>query len=338
MLPATRGNYTLTAPKDRLQQFLTRWFGALQKSHTLDAYRRDLMDFAVFIGLADHVTFDGKIAAQAAATLLAGAPGVTWGPGEANGVVLDYRNNLIQRGAAPATVNRRLSMLRSLVKSAKMLGVVNWDLTVPGVKSEVYRDTRGPGVEGVRRLVGYLAQRIRKGDRQAVRDYAIVRIIYDLGLRRGEVASLNLEHIDLRRNRIFVMGKGRTQRQWVTLPDPTKTAILMWMRLRQRLASPHAREGNAPLFFPLSGKGTGYLRLSETSIYRMIVTLGRKTRVKAKPHGLRHAAITEALNRTNGDVRSVMKFSRHKKPETVMLYDDNRKDLAGKVAERVARL
>lgn len=343
MLPARAGNTitsltTRTSSTENLKAFLTRWFGALQKSHTLDAYRRDLMDFSVFLGLSTDVTFDGKVAAKAAATLLAGAPGVEWGPGQANAVVLDYRKQLIDRGAAPNTINRRLSMLRSLVRSAKTLGVVNWDITIPGMKVEIYRDTRGPGREGMKRMIQWLTHRIRRRDRQAMRDYAIVRLLYDMGLRRGEVGSLNLEHVDLRNSRLYIMGKARTQRQWVTMPDTTKNAIILWLRLRAKLAIPQAKVPRAPLFFPLSGKGVGYMRLSETSIYRMVVTLGRKVGIKAKPHGLRHAAITAALDATKGDVRSVMKFSRHKKPETVMLYDDNRQDLAGAVARKVAEL
>lgn len=343
MLPARAGTSitALATPAsfaERVKQFLTRWFGALQKSHTLDAYRRDLMDFGVFLGLTTDVAFNSQIAAKAAATLLAGAPGVEWGPGQANAVVLDYRKQLTDRGAAPNTVNRRLSMLRSLVRSAKTLGVINWDLTIPGIKVEIYRDTRGPGKEGMRRMLKHLAQKIHRRDRQAMRDYAIIRLLYDMGLRRGEVASLNLEHVDLKNSRLYIMGKARNQRQWVTMPSVTRSALILWLRLRTHLAIPQAKVRRAPLFFPLSGKGVGYLRLSETSIYRMVVSLGRKVGIKAKPHGLRHAAITAALDATNGDVRSVMKFSRHKKPETVMLYDDNRKDLAGDVARKVAQL
>jgi len=51
---------------------------------------------------------------------------------------------------------------------------------------------------------------------------------------------------------------------------------------------------------------------------------------------LRHAAITEALDITRGDVRAVQKFSRHRDLRTLTVYDDNRRDLAGEVAKLVA--
>ena len=49
-----------------------------------------------------------------------------------------------------------------------------------------------------------------------------------------------------------------------------------------------------------------------------------------RPHGLRHAAITEALELTNGNVRAVVKFSRHRSISVVMKYDDARDDIGGK--------
>ncbi|HEX9485609.1 MAG TPA: hypothetical protein VF976_00965 [Gemmatimonadales bacterium] len=55
-----------------------------------------------------------------------------------------------------------------------------------------------------------------------------------------------------------------------------------------------------------------------------------------RPRGLRHAAITGALDLT-GDQRAVQRFSRHKDVRTLTIYDDNRQDLAGDVAWRVAR-
>ena len=56
-----------------------------------------------------------------------------------------------------------------------------------------------------------------------------------------------------------------------------------------------------------------------------------------RPHGLRHAAITGALEATGGDVRAVQRFSRHASVETLLVYDDARQDLGGKVAATVAK-
>lgn len=69
----------------------------------------------------------------------------------------------------------------------------------------------------------------------------------------------------------------------------------------------------------------------------MIRELGEKAGLRARPHGLRHAAITEALEATGGDVRRVQRFSRHKDVRVLLVYDDQRKDLAGEVSRLVAK-
>ena len=55
----------------------------------------------------------------------------------------------------------------------------------------------------------------------------------------------------------------------------------------------------------------------------------------------RHAAITAALDETNGNVRAAREFSGHASIEVLLRYDDNRKDVgaevAGKVVRRVAK-
>src|SRR3989442_1290212 len=66
------------------------------------------------------------------------------------------------------------------------IGVVAWTLEVPGLKAEAYRDTRGPGVRGVRRLLRATAAR---RDAKGARDRAIVRLLFDLGLRRAEIVA-----------------------------------------------------------------------------------------------------------------------------------------------------
>jgi integrase/recombinase XerC len=68
--------------------------------------------------------------------------------GEANGLVLAYRSHMVGVGRSPATVNRRLSALRSLNALARTLGLVGWSLEVRNVKAESCRDTRGPQLDG----------------------------------------------------------------------------------------------------------------------------------------------------------------------------------------------
>lgn len=51
---------------------------------------------------------------------------------------------------------------------------------------------------------------------------------------------------------------------------------------------------------------------------------------------MRHSAITQALDLTNGNYQAVAKFSRHKNVQVITLYDDNRLDLGGNITQMVA--
>lgn len=270
---------------------------------TLAAYQDDLRNFATFLGASE-----GPKAADYLVSL---------SHAEANEVVLRYRNAQIESGLAPATINRRLAALRSLVKLANLLGHVHWLLGVENIKHEKYRDTAGPGEMKIEKMLAYCEG--RRPAIKAERDIAILRLMFDMGLRRGEVAELGVEHLNLAERRLSVLGKGRTERVTYTIPTIVAAALSAWIDVR-------------PLTPLLFGIETGH------GIWNIVKKIGEKAGVgKVWPHGLRHSGITRALDVTGGDVRAVQKFSRHKNVNTLMIYDDNRRDMFGDVAERASQ-
>src|SRR5581483_7177852 len=101
----------------------------------------------------------------------------------AHEITLGFREHLRSAHMSAAAINRHLATLRSLTKLGRMLGMMAWYLEVPGVKAEKRRDTRGPTVADVRRLL-----EATSGDTEAeTRDYAIVLVFYCLGLRVSEL-------------------------------------------------------------------------------------------------------------------------------------------------------
>jgi integrase/recombinase XerC len=274
---------------------------------TVAAYRRDLETFRAY--LAPHTVSD-FLAADA---------------GPAHAMAHGYRAALVAQGLAPATINRKLSALRSVVTFARMVGAVAWTLELPGVESAKYRDTRGPGVAGFRAMLAGFTGRT---DAKAARDVAVVRLCFDVALRRAEVVSLDREHFDADAGTLAVLGKKRRERERLTLPAPTRAALAAWLAVR----------GGAPgpLFtnFDRAGKGA---RLTGRSVARIVAAAADAAGLgTVRPHGLRHAAITHALDVAGGDVRRVARFSRHRDLRTLTIYDDARTDLAGEVAALVA--
>ena len=285
-------------------------FLARRKASTRMSYETDLSDFAHFAGQSDR---------QNALQLL-----VTLPQGRANALAHEYKADMVARSLSSATVNRRLATLRSAVKLANVVGLVNWSLSVENEKSQKYRDTKGTGTSGFLSLVKTVQERTCP---KAIRDVAILHLLYDLALRRGEVAALNVSDFSAENLTLAVKGKGREFAENMSLPDPTAKALSAWLEVR-------GSEG-LPLFtnFDRAGKGN---RLTTSAIYYIVRHTGRKAGFEARPHGLRHAAITAALDLTNGNVRLVKEFSRHANVQTVMVYDDKRHDCQGQVAKLVA--
>lgn len=293
---------------------LVRDFLMGRTEETRKGYRKDLEAFRRF--LVSEGMEVPNVAGAARELLLRG-------PGEAARLVLRWRNQEIEEGRSPATVNRRLSTLRSLVRMARLVGLVSWSLDVQGVKLQPYRDTRGPGLEGVRAIL----QGIQGDDPKARRDRALVWLLFGMGLRRVEVVRLQVEDLDLEGGLLWVQGKGRRQKEGFSIPGPVKEALEAWMETRGTEPG--------PLFLRLSQAGKPLGALTGSGLYWVISSLGRNAGVRARPHGLRHAAITAALDKTRGDVRAVQRFSRHADVRTVQLYDDARTDLFGQVAQAV---
>jgi integrase/recombinase XerC len=292
---------------------LTASFLSGRNARTLAAYRRDLEDFRAFLSAAT---------VEDAGRLL-----ITAAQGDANAIAHAYRIHLVERGLQAATINRRLAALRSLVKLANTVGLIPWRLSVESLKSQAYRDTRGPGGDVYREVLAH-AGRQRPG--KAARDVAILRLLHDIGLRRGEVVGLDLDDVDLARSSLMVKGKARTQAAPITLPAPTKAALVAW--IADRGSEP------GPLFTNLDRARKGSGRLTGAAVYQLVSGLGGYVGATVRPHGLRHLAITHALDVFKGDVRKVAQFSRHRDIRVLTAYDDNRVDTAGEVAAAVAKM
>ena len=278
---------------------------------TMRAYKKDLNIFADFCGAP---SIDA-----AAAELLA------MSHGEANGCLLKYRTHMEKKQKlASASVGRRLAAVRALVRLARLLGMIDWMIDVQSPRLQSYRDTRGPGEDVFEKMLADL--RARK-DSKGLRDFAILRLLHDLALRRGELVSIDIEDLDIEKSMVQLRGKGRTAKELFAVPSPTMDAIKAWLKVR--IGQEKA------LFVSLDHRTLGH-RLTTQAVYKIVRTCGHDAGSKVHPHGLRHLAGTTALDRTGGDVRKVAKFMRHKNIQTTMIYDDRRTDEGGNVANLVA--
>ncbi len=296
--------------KRTLQAFLGQG-----KSTTRRARHGDLEDFRLFRKAASLESVVQEL--------------VSSGVGRAHALAESYLEAMRRRrGLAPATINRRLSTLRSLSRRLRQRGLLEWTLEIRGPRQKRLRDTRGPGSAIVAKMAAVLDQHRTA---KAVRDLAILHLAFDLALRRGEIVALDARDVDLPQKRLAVAGKGHDEKDWLELPPVTIEALRGWLDVR----GPHG----GPLFpnFDRGRKGSG--RLTGAAVYYILRALGRKVGARVRPHGLRHSAITEAVRgaqQAGIGLEEVLQFSRHADIKTLLVYRDRERNVQGRLAQIVA--
>jgi integrase/recombinase XerC len=248
-------------------------------------------------------------------------------------VVLKYKAHLVNfKKLAEATVNRRLSAIKSLAAMGRKLGVCNYTLEdIKGEHVESYRDTTGIPPSDFSKVLALVDRTTIKGKR----DYAILRLLWDNALRRSEVCNLNVGDFNAQASTLSILGKGKgTQKTVVDLSRKTVEAIADWL-----IASVRASKFKQPLFVATSYNGNGK-RLSGEAIRLLVSLLCKEVGItkQMSPHRVRHSSITTVLDKNNGNYRATQRFSRHAQPDTVMKYDDNRQKLQKAMTDILADL
>ena len=300
LIPSHSNPLAAIANRDLLAQLLSD----KRSPNTRHAYAKDLRDFFHTIADADPtpemVTYFLQLDRCDAVTL-----------------VLRYKGMMVERGLKEATINRRLSAIKSLVRLAFSAGKCNYTLLeVKGEKVQVYRDTKGISRDLYRKVLAIPERSELKGKR----DYALLRLLWDNALRRGEIAGANLGDFDADAKTLKVKGKGKgTAYEVIDLSLTTTEAIRDWLLERREL------DFSAPLFISLDPIKKGH-RLTGAGIYWIVQQYCQAAGIvkQMSPHRIRHSSITAALDATNGNVRKVQKLSRHATIDTLMVYDDNR--------------
>lgn len=247
--------------------------------------------------------------------------------GQANATVISYKNNLLDQDMQSATINRKLASIRSLVKMGRTFGLINWTLEVRNERSEPYRDTSGPGKVNFQKM---LESVMVKNNIKSIRDYAILRLLFDLALRASEVVGLDVNDIDLLNNEILVLGKGKKNKIKMSLPIQTKIALEKWIANRSSVT---------PALFYSFDRSQSSSRLTRVGLYKLIRNIGLNVGIKTRPHGIRHLSITEAckLVQVLGmPLEEVLDHSRHKNISTLMIYRDKDRNKQGTIAALVA--
>lgn len=264
-------------------------------TNTLDAYARDLRDFADFLHPRTYA--------------------------EATRADIEaYLVDLDSRGMARATRARRLSAIRQFYRFAFLEG---WRSDDPGalLKGPPKRSTL-PGTlseADVDRLLA-AAETHGRTPSERLRTACLMQLLYATGLRVSELVGLPVAAVRGDPRMILVRGKGGRERM-VPLSPPARRALADWLAARDAAEDAASRAGRSrsPWLFPTRG-ALGHL--SRERFFLTVKDLARMAGLDPaaiSPHTLRHAFATHLLAH-GADLRVIQTLLGHASIATTEIY------------------
>jgi integrase/recombinase XerD len=251
---------------------------------TVDAYRRDLKAFATWL---DRPV--GQITTEQ---------------------LEQYLAELRAAGLSPSTIARRVAAIRSFFRHQTLLGARTdnpaAELDLPRRRRTLPR-TLSPG-EAER-----LVEAANGVTPRALRDRALVELLYGAGLRVSEAVGLQKSSVDLDARLVRCIGKGSKER----MVPIGRQAVLALRRYLGR-GRPFLDSRHRPELF-LNAKGGGLTRAGAFLILRRLAATAGLEPERVHPHLLRHSFATHLLE-GGADLRSVQEMLIWRRPSSTRTY------------------
>lgn len=269
--------------------------------NTVDAYRRDLTDYAYFVT---------TVRAQALAAIK---------PAD----IQAYIQSLAADGLSPATRARKLSAVRQLYKFLAAEGIVADDPSIGLAGPKRGRSLpRTLSVAEVDRLIATARARISgTGGRErlrALRFYCLIELLYATGMRVSELVGLPRSVLAGDRRMLVITGKGGRERL-VPLNAPARAALDDYLALNDSGGDGLSRALASKWLFP-STSAEGHLTRQRFAqdLKDLSIDAGFDPE-RVSPHVLRHAFASHLLDR-GADLRAVQQLLGHADISTTEIY------------------
>jgi integrase/recombinase XerC len=219
-----------------------------------------------------------------------------------------------ESGMSRATLARRAATARSFTAwavreelleadPALRLKAPKLEKTLPGVLNQ----------QQVLRVLGGLEEAADDGGPLAIRNRAMVELLYATGLRVGELAGMDVDDLDPDRRTLKVLGKGNKERT-VPYGVPAAVAVDDWLRRGRPVLA--AETSGPALFLGVRGRRVDQ-RQVRAVVKDLLDALGDTA--ATGPHALRHSAATHLLD-GGADLRAVQEILGHSSLATTQIY------------------
>jgi integrase/recombinase XerD len=258
---------------------------------TIAAYRSDLGQFAEFLAKR-HVVLSGARRQD----------------------VREYIQELFSNSLDGRSVGRKLSAIRHLYRHLLLDGKVDKDPTLNIDLPKQWKVLpKALSHDEVGAMLGESRPRNEtvRGHALALRDQAMLELLYAGGVRVSEVADARLEDLKLEMGYILVRGKGDKERM-VPLGVPAQKALQQYLKSGREVVS---KKSNSPLLF----LGAGGRRLTRQRVWQLVGQASLASGRHASPHMLRHSCATHMVE-NGADLRTVQTILGHSDISTTQIY------------------
>ncbi|MFD4957320.1 tyrosine recombinase XerC [Microbacterium sp. NPDC058389] len=231
----------------------------------------------------------------------------------------DWLWQAVQRGDSRATIARRTAAVRGFFAWATETEAVDADPSLRLVSPK--RGKTLPKVataETLDELLTAMAEAAAAGDPGALRDHAVLELLYGAAVRVSELCGLDIDDLDPDRRTVRVLGKGAKERV-VPFGLPALRAVEAYLvRGRPVLAARAVEPGGTTASALFLGARGG--RLGPRAVYDLVSRrLGPELGAQVGPHALRHSAATHLLD-GGADLRAVQEILGHASLGTTQIY------------------
>jgi integrase/recombinase XerC len=222
--------------------------------------------------------------------------------------------NLQVRGAARSSITRRIASVKAFTywaaKNNWIAEDIGGDLIAPKAQRALPKIINEKEAKDALSSLESLAADLNTP--MALRDLAMVELLYASGIRVSELTGLDIKDLDFGRNTVRVMGKGARERV-APFGIPAAKALQRWLDRREELIS---EKSAGALFLGARGK-----RIDPRTVRQVVylVTQAVDPTKRLGPHALRHSAATHLLE-GGADLRSVQELLGHASMATTQIY------------------
>jgi len=228
---------------------------------------------------------------------------------------LEYKRYLRSRtDISVSTKGKLLTVARIFLKELSRQGLLPADITQNIKSFSQSRKHKKDGLSDaeVARLGKYLRSLPKTPENARLK--AIISLLALQGLRQIEVVRLNVSDLHLARSVAYVQGKGRDDKEAVSLHPETVRL------LRVYLASNKVADG---ALFTSNSNNSLRQRLTTRSVQRLVCEVFQKLGIAKSVHGLRHYFATKLIRTYEGDLLQVARYTRHSSISTLQVYFDD---------------